>query len=122
LLLLQPENLKKERRSVIELFLLFLPVPANSFHSRLASHRGQSACQPLANFSTYQINAHQIMSTFRNDDVSVAFRRFDKLHMHWSNRSNILLNNGFHRATALGNVAAQATDEPNVVGRIHEDF
>jgi hypothetical protein len=42
--------------------------------------------------------------------------------MHWPHRGQVLLDHGFNGAAALRNVAAEAANETNVVGRIDEDF
>src|SRR2546425_1321545 len=78
--------------------------------------------QPLANLATNQINAHKIMTTLGNYYVSKTLRRFDKLNVHRPHRGDVLLDYRINRTAALGEVALQAANEPNVIRRIHENF
>ena len=44
------------------------------------------------NLRDHQINCDVVLSAFRNNDVRVAFRRFNKLIVHRSDDGHILLN------------------------------
>jgi hypothetical protein len=57
----------------------------------LASHCIKRPGQPLANLATYQINAHQIMTTFRDDYVRKSLRGLDELDVHWPDRRDVLV-------------------------------
>ena len=60
------------------------------------------------------------MTALRNYDVCMALRRFDELHVHGPDRREVLFDDGFHRAIALGNIASQPAYESNIVRRIDE--
>src|SRR6185503_5334630 len=62
------------------------------------------------------------MTALRNYDVCMALRRFDELHVHGPDRREVLFDDGFHRAIALGNISSQPAYESNVVRRIDEDL
>src|ERR1043165_1708674 len=62
------------------------------------------------------------MTTLRNDYVCMAFRRLHKLHVHGPNGLQVLFDNRFDGAAALGDVASQTANETNVVRRIDKDL
>src|SRR6266496_2591321 len=95
---------------------------ARLFRSKLTSYWTYRTGQPFANLATDQVNADKVMPAFRNDYVCITFRGFDKLHMHRSDRSQILLDYRFHGASSFGNVPTQAANESDVVRSIDENF
>jgi hypothetical protein len=62
------------------------------------------------------------MTTFRDYYVGMTFGRFDKLHVHWPDCGDVLLNNRLNGPTPLRNVTPQTTNEANVVRRIDKNF
>ena len=62
------------------------------------------------------------MSALGNDDISVAFRRLDKLHVHRPDSGQVLFDHRVNRPSAFGNVTPEPSDETNVVGRVHKNL
>jgi len=63
-----------------------------------------------------------IVAASRNDDVGNPLRRLDELQVHRAHGLFVLIENGFHRATAFLHVASNAAHEAYVVRRIDVDF
>ena len=55
----------------------------------------------FADFTTNKFDADVVVCAFGNDDVGVAFRRFDKLEVHRANGCKILRDDRFDRSAAL---------------------
>src|SRR5207237_10309928 len=62
------------------------------------------------------------MTTLGNYYISKTLRRFGKLNVHWPHRSDVLLDYRINRAPPLGEVPLQATNESNVIRRIHKNL
>src|SRR4030095_9451102 len=62
------------------------------------------------------------MTAFRNNHVSISFRRLNKLHMHRPHGPNVLLDHRIDSATSLSQVSLQPTDKANVIRSVYEDF
>src|SRR5262249_35812857 len=113
-----PGNSKKARAN--RCALLWRSQLNSQSRSNLTSNFNVSG-QPLANLSANQIDAHKIMTTLWNNDVGKTFRRLNELDMHRAHRSDVLINDRIKGATAFGNVAPQAANEPQVIRRIDKD-
>lgn len=74
------------------------------------------------NFLDDEVNSNFVAAAFGNDDVGVAFGRFDKFHVHRANGAQVLLDDGFSGAAALAHIAAHAADEAEIGVGVHKDF
>jgi len=62
----------------------------------------------------YHLERHPVLAPLGNDDVGPALRRLDELEMHRAHRLEILAQHVLDGAAALGHVAAEPPDQPDV--------
>ena len=69
-----------------------------------------------------EVDADLVAAAFGDDDVGKALGRLDELHVHGTDGGHVLLDDGFHGAAALIDVALEAAHEADVGVGVHEDF
>src|SRR5258705_7984487 len=70
--------------------------------------------QEGADLRLHEIDRHQVVAPFGDDEVGVALRGLDELQMHRAHARFVLSDYLVQRAAALGEIALQPPDEANV--------
>lgn len=68
-----------------------------------------------------QIEGDRVVTTVGDDDVGVAFARFDKFEVHGAHGGEVLFDDRFLGAPALVDVALQAADEAEIGVGVDKD-
>src|ERR1017187_2267245 len=81
----------------------------------------RSVVEQLAEACEKEVEGDGVFAALGHDEVGVALGRLDELHVHGAHGGFVLCHDAFHGPAALGQVALQTPDEPDIGIRVDVD-